>query len=316
VRKSPRLRPSTPSSKTLILTTSSPELKELDALLQKPHAREYLLDHMLALPGNNQYALGADTATEGIELQDDISATTATPALEPIGIRVASGLQDESQTGGPSESVVTSRQGQGGQSSPMDVAKAAAKAVFDKLDVDDSGELDLGEFTQLCCYVGLELTPTQASALFKKVDLDESDLISFEEFYKWYTDMGFTVLKPWWGDATDDVSVLKGHRLVSYDKEQKAPEPLLDENGKLNSNWTRPKTTFEVDAVEAAAAAAADSVHPVHEELSGGTHHSSTEALKKRENPFSHLSIRKVSLSPFVYPSLKKSLKIVCDSID
>jgi Ca2+-binding EF-hand superfamily protein len=75
-----------------------------------------------------------------------------------------------------------------------DLERQTARTVFDELDEDDSGMLDQGEFLSLCQRVGLSLNKVQAQLLFCDVDKDGSGELSFDEFFQWYTDNGFTVL--------------------------------------------------------------------------------------------------------------------------
>jgi hypothetical protein len=65
-------------------------------------------------------------------------------------------------------------------------------AEFALVDEDDSGRLDLQEFSRLCARMGLDLNEEEASAAMSVLDTNNDNLIDFEEFTAWWQ----STLKP------------------------------------------------------------------------------------------------------------------------
>lgn len=64
--------------------------------------------------------------------------------------------------------------------------KKRVRAVFNKYDVDQSGELDLAEFGAFCADLGQHFTQEQLEVALDEIDEDGNGTIDFEEFYKWW----------------------------------------------------------------------------------------------------------------------------------
>lgn len=58
--------------------------------------------------------------------------------------------------------------------------------MFNDLDLDGSGRLDLDEVRQLCTDLGLELTDEQYVVVMQKLDEDGSGEVDVDEFFEWY----------------------------------------------------------------------------------------------------------------------------------
>ena len=64
--------------------------------------------------------------------------------------------------------------------------KREALKLFDEIDVDGNGTLDVEELTELAKSMGVELTPKQAELAFADLDTDASGEIDFDEFFTFY----------------------------------------------------------------------------------------------------------------------------------
>lgn len=73
------------------------------------------------------------------------------------------------------------------QSEAADIA-----AEFAVVDEDDSGRLDLREFSRLCARMGRELSEEEASVAMSVLDTNNDNLIDFEEFTAWWQSKGTT----------------------------------------------------------------------------------------------------------------------------
>ena len=60
------------------------------------------------------------------------------------------------------------------------------KAMFNKLDKDDSGSLDKSEVHRLLDVMGLILLDKEFNAEWKKVDVDGSGFVEYVEFEAWF----------------------------------------------------------------------------------------------------------------------------------
>eukprot|EP01050_Picozoa_sp_SAG11_P003184 SAG11_NODE_174_length_13505_cov_9.126585_13_plen_1110_part_00 len=60
------------------------------------------------------------------------------------------------------------------------------REMFDKVDVDNSGEIDLREFKQLITDLGISMTALELKQSFREVDEDESGQVDFDEFKIFY----------------------------------------------------------------------------------------------------------------------------------
>ena len=61
------------------------------------------------------------------------------------------------------------------------------RVLFDKIDADKSGEIDLNEFKKFSDVLGLGIDDAELKELFDQVDLDHSGSISFDEVVKLLT---------------------------------------------------------------------------------------------------------------------------------
>ena len=55
------------------------------------------------------------------------------------------------------------------------------RAVFDKIDTDGSGEIDIDEFKTFAKRLGLNIRDVDLEDLFKQIDIDDSNSLSYEE---------------------------------------------------------------------------------------------------------------------------------------
>ena len=68
--------------------------------------------------------------------------------------------------------------------------RAEVMQVFRVIDKNNSNTLDKGEVELLLRALGKNYTKAQLDEGWAKVDMDKSGQIDFEEFYKWYNEMG------------------------------------------------------------------------------------------------------------------------------
>ena len=61
------------------------------------------------------------------------------------------------------------------------------KRLFDSIDADGGGTLDIEEMKQLFKDLGLELTSDQEATVMSRIDTDGSGEIDFDEFFAWYS---------------------------------------------------------------------------------------------------------------------------------
>ena len=61
------------------------------------------------------------------------------------------------------------------------------KRLFDSIDADGGGTLDIEEMKQLFKDLGLELTQDQEATVMSRIDTDGSGEIDFDEFFAWYS---------------------------------------------------------------------------------------------------------------------------------
>ena len=61
------------------------------------------------------------------------------------------------------------------------------KRLFDSIDADGGGTLDIEEMKQLFKDLGLELTQDQEATVMSRIDTDGSGEIDFDEFFTWYS---------------------------------------------------------------------------------------------------------------------------------
>eukprot|EP01047_Picozoa_sp_COSAG01_P004196 COSAG01_NODE_136_length_24438_cov_243.426711_6_plen_1982_part_00 len=60
------------------------------------------------------------------------------------------------------------------------------RLLFEKLDDDDSGALDLEEISGAIEKVGCDLEPNDVEAMIKSMDEDDSGMVDFKEFHEWW----------------------------------------------------------------------------------------------------------------------------------
>jgi len=60
------------------------------------------------------------------------------------------------------------------------------RAIFDKLDIDNSGYLDRNEYERMLRHLGCVLNVKASDAIFQQIDSDGSGEISFDEFFAFY----------------------------------------------------------------------------------------------------------------------------------
>ena len=63
-----------------------------------------------------------------------------------------------------------------------------ARAVFDEIDSDGNGNLDLEELKLLAERLGVKLDDAGAAAAMAEMDADKSGEVDFEEFFDWYVE--------------------------------------------------------------------------------------------------------------------------------
>ncbi len=63
------------------------------------------------------------------------------------------------------------------------------RELFDQIDEDGSGLLDISELVKLAKLLGVTLTPDQAQVAMDEIDDDKSGEIDFEEFFMWFKRM-------------------------------------------------------------------------------------------------------------------------------
>jgi hypothetical protein len=68
--------------------------------------------------------------------------------------------------------------------------RAQCRKLFDQVDDDGSGLLDIDEIPKLAALLGLRLTPEQKEAAMQEMDADGSGEVDFEEFWKWWQETG------------------------------------------------------------------------------------------------------------------------------
>jgi len=82
-------------------------------------------------------------------------------------------------------------------------AKPLSEIVFEKYDTDKSGEIDAGEFRNLCYSLGYGLTSEEVELGVKVLDSDGSGKIEMKEFTTWWTKADR------WADVKLDVETLE-----------------------------------------------------------------------------------------------------------
>jgi len=60
------------------------------------------------------------------------------------------------------------------------------RAIFQNLDIDGSGFLNVKEYTRMTRLLGCVLNVKEAAAIFEHIDSDHSGEISFDEFFNFY----------------------------------------------------------------------------------------------------------------------------------
>jgi len=61
--------------------------------------------------------------------------------------------------------------------------------MFEKTDVDGSGQLDKEEVSELCVNLGLNISEEQVTQVMAVMDADGSGEVDFDEFFAWYKAM-------------------------------------------------------------------------------------------------------------------------------
>lgn len=69
-------------------------------------------------------------------------------------------------------------------------ARTECRKLFDEVDSDGSGLLDLDEVEKLAGLLGVKLTPEQQQAAMQEMDGDGSGEVDFEEFWQWWVASG------------------------------------------------------------------------------------------------------------------------------
>lgn len=69
----------------------------------------------------------------------------------------------------------------------MEDARRRAKDIFDRIDKDQSGGIDVTELQQMLHDLGEEVRPEEIERIYAKIDKDNDGEIKFEEFYAWWT---------------------------------------------------------------------------------------------------------------------------------
>ena len=64
--------------------------------------------------------------------------------------------------------------------------KEKAREMFDEVDDDKSGLLDVGEIIRLAKMLGVDLDLAQAQQAMEEMDEDQSGEVDFDEFYEWF----------------------------------------------------------------------------------------------------------------------------------
>ena len=86
------------------------------------------------------------------------------------------------------------------------------RQIFDSVDADGSGTLEVQEIVNLCQTLGVSLAPDAINQFFNALDSNHDGKISFEEFVAWYK-LG-TEIKPTDEIYRTHVSILKGFRHI------------------------------------------------------------------------------------------------------
>ena len=77
-----------------------------------------------------------------------------------------------------------------------DADLAGFREVFDLVDKDKSGAIEMEEVEELTQLLGMDLTRDEVELLVREIDKDGNGEVDFEEFYDWWTsDKESSVLK-------------------------------------------------------------------------------------------------------------------------
>lgn len=76
------------------------------------------------------------------------------------------------------------------EESHIDKARTECRKVFDHVDSDGSGLLDIDEVPKLAAALGVQLTPEQHHEALLEMDHDASGEVDFEEFWQWWVKTG------------------------------------------------------------------------------------------------------------------------------
>ena len=69
---------------------------------------------------------------------------------------------------------------------PKKTPRQECRELFDEVDDDGSGLLDVGEIVKLAKLLGVDLSPAQCKEAMDEMDDDSSGEVDFEEFYMWF----------------------------------------------------------------------------------------------------------------------------------
>eukprot|EP01050_Picozoa_sp_SAG11_P020105 SAG11_NODE_3334_length_2519_cov_5.297521_1_plen_180_part_00 len=93
--------------------------------------------------------------------------------------------------------------------------KSAIRMVFDSMDADGTGDLDMTEIKQLaevlfCPDMSRQMSDEEYAVMMDDMDTDKSGAVTFQEFSQWWTGLGMEVMN----DAGHDV-----HRSMNHQHE-------------------------------------------------------------------------------------------------
>ena len=85
------------------------------------------------------------------------------------------------------KNAVQKRRKEGGQHTD---GRMECRKLFNQIDSDGSGLLDLDEIAKLAALLGVKLTPEQQEAAMQEMDGDGSGEVDFDEFWQWWVASG------------------------------------------------------------------------------------------------------------------------------
>ena len=132
--------------------------------------------------------------------------------------RLGPGLFDPIIQLGPEDKWVDSATETSTEASELLVSRSELSTLFQQLDADADGRIDVPELLSLALSLGRRWGDTQAIAAMRAIDNDGDGLVSFDQFYAWYAAGGMSRVPEAAGTAAEAAAADRATRRLTREE--------------------------------------------------------------------------------------------------